>query len=372
MIKSRLKSRRIGPAVAALCLFAASCSRGVPGTGAAESREAVLDALARPPQLLGDTARYRMEAFLRSGADMTPVYTAEGVADFKAGRWRGTVVRERFPNGEGDEEAFGIDEFAYRRPAKGGEWKRFDLVFGEIGSPFPGVPVIGTGSSDGRAPAYALDPDTRHRIFDAAILDIDPGDVTEMHGAEVRRYRVHMAGEEEIRTKLPKPLGDEVAAWDQYGALKDLNLWVDGESRLVAYEYRPDDDSLATVREEWWDFGEAPEVPIPEGLDENGSGTSRFKVTPASKSRARMRSSTRSTSHGETRASTSASRTSGESPSGPQSTMAPKALSTPCKSGTLLRIPCRRTSRGSNAAPPGPASSTAPRRGRGSNRRPSR
>ncbi len=210
---------------------------------------------------------------------MTPVYTAEGVADFKAGRWRGTVVRERFPNGEGDEEAFGIDEFAYRRPAKGGEWKRLDLVFGEIGSPFPGVPVIGTGSSDGRAPAYALDPDARRRIFDAAILDIDSGDVTEMHGAEVRHYRVHMAGEEEIRTKLPKPLGDEVAAWDQYGALKDLNLWVDGESRLVAYEYRPDDDSLATVKEEWWDFGEAPEVPIPEGLDENGSGTSRFQVT---------------------------------------------------------------------------------------------
>jgi len=273
--------RKLSALLILIVLTATACAKGAPGKGRSAARDAVLDALSTPAELLGDTARYRMTVTAVADSTKRVLYEASGVADFKQNRWLGTVSDDSFNGAPGKQEDFGIDAFVYKRFGESGKWSRTSLDWGGVGSPFPDRPMIGNryyGGNDG--PSYAADRDARRQIFDAAVIDVEPKGISTLFGAEVRKYSVSMGNEKQIRAKLPKKLASEVGAWDEYRFLGDVDVWVDGEHRLRRIATKPKASSFGFVsQEEWWDFGEAPSVDIPEGVDEKGSGKTSVKVT---------------------------------------------------------------------------------------------
>ena len=119
-----------------------SCAKGAPGTGTAEAKEAVVRALAYPPEVIAGTARFSSRLSLRTLTEEIYTYrTVEGVADFKRGLWSGEYDEKEL-EGSKHVEFFANDKYLYRKTSEVPGWERRTMAYQSSQFPIPNRPLI--------------------------------------------------------------------------------------------------------------------------------------------------------------------------------------------------------------------------------------
>lgn len=235
----------------------------------------MVNALAARPEDHADTARWEQLVFAEGPGQRRFFARSAGTADFGHRRWRG---RQELASGE-THEFFLADRFDYRRRTGQTGWEKSPRKAGDLFDPVPD-PLI-AGERDSGAPSFLPSVERRRRIVDALVVSFEGAEAVTLRGTPTRRYRVRVE-RDRPEGRLDEALSAEASAWGELSfEVLEVDAWVDGRGRLRRMStFLPfaGDDGFRI--EEWWGFGDARSVPVPDDLGDptihGGEGTTSF------------------------------------------------------------------------------------------------
>lgn len=265
-------SRWIALALSGVVIMTA-CSSAPPTP---TSREIVLDALSTPAELLADTVRFGYAHLREHGDGFVTEYEITGITDFANRR---ALARQSFGHSQRlDVHVYTVDDYEYSRSVDSPRWERDWAKSGD--DTIAQAPMLGRYQLGGWRPAYALDPEARRLILDAAILSVETGEESSLYGNRVSHFSVIVEEDVEvIKSKLPASLSAEFDLTNEHYYLTSSDVWIDKKGRLIRLRDHATGAPASVVRQQdWWGFGDVPSVQPPSGVDDVG-GDTLFRIT---------------------------------------------------------------------------------------------